>query len=143
VSRASRASVNLREITAMGGTPSVTLPSYQLTAGITAGEGVLLSPFACGVSSCQHFGMHRRAFSLSLFPNLRTLPLSGRQEAWGGVAKSLWWPVHSKGLFEVSSSHRQRPRTSAAQATIMQPQPHLQQFCRPSQMRSIGGLRLK
>jgi len=30
-----------------------------------------------------------------------TLPLSGRQGAWGGVADSSWWPVHSRGLFEV------------------------------------------
>jgi hypothetical protein len=33
---------------------------------------------------------------------LRTLPLSGRQGAWGGTAESWWWPVHSRGLFEVS-----------------------------------------
>ena len=28
-----------------------------------------------------------------------TLPLSGRQGAWGGKAEGWWWPVHSKGLF--------------------------------------------
>ena len=27
-----------------------------------------------------------------------TLPLSGRQEAWVGVAESWWWPVHSRGV---------------------------------------------
>jgi hypothetical protein len=27
-----------------------------------------------------------------------TLPLSGRQGAWGGEAQSWWWSVHSKGL---------------------------------------------
>jgi len=55
-----------------------------------------------------------------------TLPLSGRQEAWGGAAESWWRPVHSKGLFEVSPSHRQRPQASVAQATFMQLQPPLQ-----------------
>ena len=30
-----------------------------------------------------------------------TLPLSGRQGAWGGVAEILLRPVHSRGLFEV------------------------------------------
>ena len=69
--------------------------------------------------------------------------LSGRQGTWGGVAECLWGPVHSKGLFEVSRSHRQRPRASAAQATFMQPQPHLQQLRPPSQMRSIGDPRLR
>jgi hypothetical protein len=29
-----------------------------------------------------------------------TLPPSGRQGAWGGVAESWWGPVHSRGLFE-------------------------------------------
>lgn len=29
---------------------------------------------------------------------LRTLPLSGRQQVWGGVAEALWGPVHSSGL---------------------------------------------
>ena len=29
----------------------------------------------------------------------RTLPLSGRQGGLGGEAESLWWPVHSRGLF--------------------------------------------
>ena len=29
-----------------------------------------------------------------------TLPLSGRQGAWGGEAESRWWPVHSKGLLD-------------------------------------------
>jgi hypothetical protein len=29
-----------------------------------------------------------------------TLPLSGRQGAFGGQAGCLWWLVHSKGLFE-------------------------------------------
>jgi hypothetical protein len=28
----------------------------------------------------------------------RTLPLSGRQTAWGGVAENRGWPVHSRGL---------------------------------------------
>ena len=32
---------------------------------------------------------------------LRTLPLSGRQGDCGGVAKSWWWPVHSRGLLSV------------------------------------------
>ena len=27
-----------------------------------------------------------------------TLPLSGRQGAWGGRVNSKWWPVHSRGL---------------------------------------------
>jgi hypothetical protein len=31
-----------------------------------------------------------------------TLPLSGRQMAWGGTAESKWRPVHSRGLFEES-----------------------------------------
>jgi len=31
----------------------------------------------------------------------RTLPLSGRHEAWGGIAEIGWGPVHSRGLFEV------------------------------------------
>jgi hypothetical protein len=31
----------------------------------------------------------------------RTLPLSGRQGPCGGEAENLWWPVHSRGLFEV------------------------------------------
>jgi hypothetical protein len=35
-----------------------------------------------------------------VFPILRTLPLSGRQGAWGGAAESFWRPVHSRGLFE-------------------------------------------
>ena len=35
-----------------------------------------------------------------------TLPLSGRQGAWGGEAGRLWWPVHSRGLFEVSLLHK-------------------------------------
>jgi hypothetical protein len=29
-----------------------------------------------------------------------TLPLSGRQGAWGGAAEGWWWPVHSRGLLE-------------------------------------------
>jgi len=29
-----------------------------------------------------------------------TLPLSGRQGAYGGEAQSWWRPVHSRGLFE-------------------------------------------
>jgi hypothetical protein len=41
---------------------------------------------------------------LSLLSVLRdiciTLPLSGRQGAFGGTADSLRWPVHSRGLFE-------------------------------------------
>jgi hypothetical protein len=35
-----------------------------------------------------------------------TLPLSGRQGAWGGPAGIWWWPVHSRGLFEVSRACR-------------------------------------
>ena len=35
----------------------------------------------------------------SPFPPIhRTLPLSGRQIAWGGEAKSGRWPVHLEGL---------------------------------------------
>ena len=34
----------------------------------------------------------------------RTLPLSGRQGAWGGLAKSFRGPVHSRGLFKVALS---------------------------------------
>jgi hypothetical protein len=34
-----------------------------------------------------------------------TLPLSGRQGAWGGGAKSWWWPVHSRGLLGVNASY--------------------------------------
>jgi len=30
----------------------------------------------------------------------RTLPLSGRQGAWGGGAEAWWRPVHSRGLFD-------------------------------------------
>jgi len=29
-----------------------------------------------------------------------TLPLSGRQGELGGEARSWWWPVHSRGLFD-------------------------------------------
>jgi hypothetical protein len=36
-------------------------------------------------------------------PVLRTLPLSGRQGVLVCDAKSLWWPVHSRGVFEVSA----------------------------------------
>jgi hypothetical protein len=42
-----------------------------------------------------------------------------------------------KVFFEVAPSQRKRPQTSAAQATLMQPQPHLQHMHPPSQMRSI------
>ena len=42
--------------------------------------------------------------SLSMIPRhgwiLRTLPLSGRQGAWGCGAGCWWQPAHSKGLFE-------------------------------------------
>ena len=38
-----------------------------------------------------------------LLADLRTLPLSGRQEAWGGEAESDWWPVHSKGVLCASN----------------------------------------
>lgn len=34
------------------------------------------------------------------FGAYRTLPLSGRQTAWGGTAGYWWWPVHSRGLLE-------------------------------------------
>ena len=33
-----------------------------------------------------------------------TLPLSGRQGAWGGAAESLRRPVHSRGLLEGTGS---------------------------------------
>ena len=42
-----------------------------------------------------------------------------------------------KVFFEVSPSQRIRLQTSAAQATLLQPQPHLQHLHPPSQMRSI------
>jgi hypothetical protein len=31
---------------------------------------------------------------------LQTLPLSGRQGGWGGLAEGWWWPVHSRGLLD-------------------------------------------
>jgi hypothetical protein len=45
-----------------------------------------------------------------------TLALSGRQSACGGAVESLRWPVHSRGLFEVSLLHRQRPQAFASTA---------------------------
>jgi hypothetical protein len=39
---------------------------------------------------------------------LGTLPLSGRQEAWDGLAENWWRPVHSRGLFEGGLSMLQR-----------------------------------
>ena len=36
------------------------------------------------------------------------LPLSRRQGVDGGVADGKWWPVHSRGLFEVSPLTRHR-----------------------------------
>ena len=35
-----------------------------------------------------------------------TLPLSGRQGAWGGVAEFTWWPVHSRGLLAGQAADR-------------------------------------
>ena len=44
---------------------------------------------------------------------LRTLPLSGRQEAHGGAAESLWWPVHSRGLlYRVSTVVRLKEKNA-------------------------------
>ncbi|MFN7822758.1 MAG: hypothetical protein ACK5PO_07390 [Bacteroidota bacterium] len=34
-----------------------------------------------------------------------TLPLSGRQGAWGGEAEGWWWPVHSRGLLGNPTKH--------------------------------------
>ena len=41
----------------------------------------------------------------TLRPISLTLPLSGRQGAWGGVAECQWWPVHSRGLFGIQRLH--------------------------------------
>jgi hypothetical protein len=51
---------------------------------------------------------------------LPTLPLSGRQEAWGGGAESWLGPVHSRGLFEVSTLVRQRTLFAEHQEQIEQ-----------------------
>jgi hypothetical protein len=42
----------------------------------------------------------KRRFRLTACHIRITLPLSGGQAAWGGVAESWWWPVHSRGLLE-------------------------------------------
>jgi hypothetical protein len=47
----------------------------------------------------QYGGVTRSGFGLSI---LRTLPLSGRQVAVGGVADSRWRPVHNR---DCSKSH--------------------------------------
>jgi len=39
-------------------------------------------------------------------PILRTLPLSGRRGAKGGVAEGLELPVHSRGLFDGSAGRK-------------------------------------
>jgi hypothetical protein len=52
-----------------------------------------------------------------------TLPLSGRQGTWGGEAGCSWWPVHSRGLFEVSPLHRESLQFVAADAEFMQVKP--------------------
>jgi len=49
---------------------------------------------------CPAAGLSQPNVSSMFPPILRTLPLSGRQGAWGGVAESWWGPVHSRGLFE-------------------------------------------
>ena len=54
-----------------------------------------------------------------------TLPLSGRQGAWGGEAESWWWPVHSRGLVRQFVHHSQTSFHSSS-----------------SSLESTGGLKL-
>ena len=69
----------------------------------------------------------------SMAATLRTLPLSGRQGACGGVAESWWWPVRSRGLFEETI----QPRDNL-HASISLQEPFFLRFFIQSQYLLIG-----
>jgi hypothetical protein len=69
-------------------------------------------PFQCTINDAARPGLLKSP-GISGHPNAAPEWQAGSS---GGGAESWWWPVHSRGVFEVSTPYRQRSQTFASPA---------------------------